>query len=368
MRGFVLVLATIVAGGVAGCGGSSSSDTTPDAPSADAPAVDAPPPPRRQLGIEVNQPAGFDQGQEIDLAKTFGVGAIQLTIPWVALEPDGNGFDQNEVSLLQFGMSYYHQHGVHVLLSVPVVDTVGTFVPSDLAGQKLDSPAVIARAEAMVGEVLAQCGPELEYFVLSNEVDINLADGTPTWSELDTMIAAMAARAHALRPDVKTGVSVTAGSLLSSPPNADAVAALAANDVAFVTYYHAGNFGTTSTNGVVADMAGIVATTQRPVVFKEFGYATGDLIGGSTDGQVQFVTDAFTAWDAHADRIPLVMYSRMFDTDMPTCVQEAADYGDPGDQAFIQFLCTLGLRSYADEAKPAWATFTAAAQARTWSN
>jgi hypothetical protein len=364
MRRFVLVLATAVAG----CGSQSSAETTVDAPGVDAPTVDAPAMAKRQLGLEVNQPAGFDQGAEIDVAKSFGVGAIQLTIPWVALEPDGNGFDQNEVGLLQFGMSYYNQHGVHVVLSIPVVDTVGTFVPSDLAGQKLDSPAVIARAEAMVAEVLAQCGPELEYLVLSNEVDINLADGTPTWPELDTLIAAMAAKAHALRPDVATGISVTASSLLSTPPNLDAVTAIAANDVAFVTYYHAGNFGNASSNGVAADLATIVAATTKPVVFKEFGYATGDLIGGSTDGQVQFVTDSFTAWDAHAARIPLVMYSRMFDNDMPTCVQQASDYGDPGDQPFIQFLCTLGLRSYGDVAKPAWATFTAAAQARTWSD
>jgi hypothetical protein len=289
---------------------------------------------------------------------------VQLTIPWSALEPDGNGFNQDEVGLLQFGMSYYHQHGVHVLLSIPVVDTTAVYVPSDLAGQALDSPAVIARAEALVTEVLAQCGTELEYLVLSNEVDINLADGAPTWAQLDAMIAAMASKAHALRPDVKTGVSVTAGALLT--PDANAIAALAANDVAFVTYYHAGNFGTTSSAGVGADIAAITAATTRPVVFKEFGYATGDLIGGSTDGQVQFVTDTFAAWDAHADRIPFLMYSRMFDTDMATCVSEAAGYGDPGDQAFIQFLCTLGLRSYADAAKPAWATFTAAAQARTW--
>jgi hypothetical protein len=377
MRRTVLVLATL---GV-GCGGNSSHDSTPDAaildapfvdapfvdaPFVDAPFVDAPIVAHRELGIEVDQPPGFDQGAQIDIVKPFGVSAIQLTIPWGTLEPDGNGFDQNTVSLLQFGMSYYKMHGVHVVLSVPIVDTVGTFVPSDLAGAKLDSAAVVARAEAMIAKVLAQCGPELEYLVLSNEVDLNLADGTPTWAELAALVTALAAKAHALRPDVKTGVSVTAGALLSSPPNADAVAVLADSDVAFVTYYHAGNFGTSSKGSVEADLAAIVGATSRPVVFKEYGYATGPLIGGSDDDQVQFVIDTFAAWDRHADRIPFVMYSRMFDNDMPTCVQEAADYGDPGDQAFIQFLCTLGLRSFGDVAKPAWAAFTAAAQARTW--
>ncbi|MFT3698700.1 MAG: hypothetical protein QM831_36475 [Kofleriaceae bacterium] len=151
-------------------------------------------------------------------------------------------------------------------------------------------------------------------------------------------------------------------------PNSDAIAALHANDVAFVTYYHAGNFGNASTGGATADFAAITAATDRPVVFKEYGYATGNLVGGSTDGQVDFITDTFAAWDQHADRIPLLVYSRMFDGDMTACTQQAADYNDPGDQTFIQFLCTLGLRGYDDTAKPAWSVFTADAMARHWTN
>src|SRR5882762_1004465 len=83
--------------------------------------------------------------------------------------------------------------GLHVMLSVPIVDTVATLLPSDLAAQgaKLDSPAVIARAEAMVTEVVSHSGSELAYFVLSNEVDINVADGEPTWAQVETLIAAL---------------------------------------------------------------------------------------------------------------------------------------------------------------------------------
>jgi hypothetical protein len=321
-------------------------------------------PPPRQLGLEVDQPNGFDQGDEIDLVKPFGVGVVTLTLPWSTLEPAGNGYDQDMIDLLQFGMSYYAMHGVHVLLSIPVVDTVSTFVPSDLATAKLDSPAVLARAEALVEKVLAQSGSELEYLVFNNEVDINLADGTPSWSELDALTAAMVAKAHALRPDVKTGISVTSNALTT--PNANAIAALATNDVAFVTYYDAGNFGGSSSAGIGADMAAVVAATDRPVVFKEFGYATGAPIGGSEAGQQQFISDAFAAWDTNAARVPLLVYSRMFDGDQTTCEQEAVSYGFGGNQAFISFLCTLGLRTYADAPKAAWATFTSAAMARTF--
>jgi hypothetical protein len=359
MREIMVLLATFVVG----CGNSKAPADTADAAIFDTAPADAPPV-IRQLGLEVNQPPALDQGAEIDAVKPFGVGVVTLTMPWSVIEPGSAGFDQDSVDLLAFGMSYYAMHGVKVMLSIPAIDTVANLVPSDLATMKLDSPMVIARAEAFVAEVLAQCHGELAYLVLSNEVDINLGDGSPTWSELDALTAAMAAKAHALRPDVKTGISVTASALLA--PNADAIAALEANDLAFVTYYSAGNFGAPSTAGVAADIATIVGATTKSVVFKEFGYATGAPVGGSEAGQQAFVQDMFTAWDAHAQHIPLLVFSRMFDGDQAACAQQATDYGFANNAAFISFLCTLGIRTYADAPKAAWTDFTVSASARVF--
>ena len=45
-----------------------------------------------------------------------------------------------------------------------------------------------------------------------------------------------------------------------------------------------------------------------------------------------------------------------------------ADHGvkpsDPGYGEFVQFLCTLGFRSYDDTPKPAWARIASEAKAR----
>jgi hypothetical protein len=350
-----------------GCGGGGGQQ--PDAGSAappDSGAVDAAPPAIRHLGIEVDQPAGFDHGMQIDRVTAFGVDSIQLTFPWTAFEPDGHGFDDQVLGFFEGGMTFYRGKGLHVVLSVPVVDTVATFVPSDLAGKPLDAPEVIARAQVMIGEVLARSGSELDYLVLSNEVDINAGDGTPAWSEVDALTAALAAKVHLLRPDVHTGISISASALIHAPVNADAVAAIGKHEVGFVTYYQAGNFGSTTSSDVAADLAAIVAATDRPVVLKELGYATGPALGGSEAGQAAFVRDAFAAWDAQAPHIPLVMFSRMFDGERSACEAQAASYGLPGDEGFIQFLCTLGLRTYTDGDKPAWASFVTAAQARVF--
>lgn len=59
------------------------------------------------------------------------------------------------------------------------------------------------------------------------------------------------------------------------------------------------------------------------------------------------------------------MFSIMFDRDRaPCCEPPAACYGFPGDESFTQFLCTLGLRTYDDQAKPAWTELAAQAAAR----
>src|SRR4051812_2047863 len=137
-RGLSLLLWWFSTSGV-GCGGSAAApdagfsstalDAAPDALSVDAA------PPIRHLGIEVDQPAGFDHGTQIDRVAAFGVDAIQLTFPWTAFEPDGNGLDDQVLGFLDAGMAFYRDRHLHVLLSVPIVDTVATFVPSDLAGK-----------------------------------------------------------------------------------------------------------------------------------------------------------------------------------------------------------------------------------------
>ena len=54
----------------------------------------------------------------------------------------------------------------------------------------------------------------------------------------------------------------------------------------------------------------------------------------------------------------------MIDGVRAACEADAATYGLPGNEEFIQFLFTLGLRCVPDQAKPAWSIFEAAARTR----
>lgn len=316
----------------------------------------------RLLALEINQPTGLDHGEKLTQAKGIGVGAVQLTFPWSALEPTANAID---VSFLQFGMDFYRAQGVKVVLSIPTLDTVAKLVPPDLASTPMDDAQMIARFETLLDAVLAVCGTELEYLVIGNEVNI-LLDGAvqADWDAFEVFVNAGVAHAHSVTPGVLVGISLADKELPDTRVN-DLVAG---TDVFFGTYYEIGNdFGgmpTANTPAEAFDLFLDAAGATQPVVVKECGYPSGTAAGGTLAGEQQFVNDVFVAWDARAARMPLLTYSRMFDGLVSDCEAQAASYGLPGNAAFIDFLCTLGLRTYADTSKPAWDDFVANAAAR----
>ena len=97
---------------------------------------------------------------------------------------------------------------------------------------------------------------------------------------------------------------------------------------------------------------------------KELGYATGEALGSSEEGQAAFWDEVFRAWDEQQDQVRLLMVSRLFDGVRADCEATAAAYGLPGNEEFIQFLCTLGVKRVDGTQKPAWETIRGAAAAR----
>jgi hypothetical protein len=170
------------------------------------------------------------------------------------------------------------------------------------------------------------------------------------------------ARIHETRPDVTASVSITFGGI----PDTRVTALTEDCDAMFYTYYQIGNdFGGEESTSVSADIDAMVDFAgDKQVVFKEWGYPTGSAAGGTESGQVTFIAETFAAWDKHHEKIDFIMFSRMFDGVRDECAETAKDYGFEGDESFIDFLCTLGLRRLDDTPKPAWSTLVEGAEAR----
>jgi hypothetical protein len=314
----------------------------------------------RRFGVEVDEPMGFDHGVELAKAKAIGSSAVQITFPWKTLEPTAG---QRDLAFLQFAMGYYRDRGVSVLLSVPTIDTVEKMFPADLMSLAMDDAQVVARLNSLFDDILAFSGAELTHLVIGNEVNIYLGPRPATdWTQYTNLITAAANHLEAARPAIEVGISVSYGGL----PDTRFAALTAATDVRYVTYYFIGNeFGGSPATNLDADFAKMLDYAgDQPLVLKELGYPTGPATGGSDAGQREFITKAFEVWDDHAARVPLVMFSMMFDRSRTYCEETAAYYGFPGDEAFIQFLCTLGLRTFEDLPKPAWTELAAQSSVR----
>lgn len=308
----------------------------------------------RVLGIEVNQPTGFDHGVELARAQAVGASLTSLTLPWSVLEPQPGQFD---FALLDLGLGFYRSQGVGVLLSVPVLDTIEALLPPDLdaavesGAMGLADPRVRFRLQALLRGILARAGPELVYLCLANEVDVCLANRPVAWwTELRWLLTSGIAVVRTMRPDVRVGLSATIGGVA----DARLVQLTANHDVRFATYYAAGNLGGSACGRVELDLQRMLAYAgPKPLVLKECGYATGAALATEA-GQARFVRALFDAWDQHADAVPCIVLARMFDGVPAECEAQAAYYGLPDDPEFIAFLCTLGLRREDGRAKPAW--------------
>jgi hypothetical protein len=285
------------------------------------------------------------------------------------------GQSQIDTSLFSDLNSVYSTRSLSLLVSIPLVDTASVEAPPDLEPAlasgtlAFDDPSVVSRYETLVDSLFANIGTvKVRYLLVANEENTYLT-GKPNamWTSLASFFDAIKAYVAGKYPGVVVGMSLAFEGLLDSSMQAQLTPLFASSDDVFVTYYLGDNgFGSVSSTTVPADFETMVTFAgARPVVLKECGYATGTT-GHTEAGQVAFVTDLFQAWDAHASQLPMVTISRMFDDDETDCATEAQSYGAAGNEDFIAFLCSLGVRTYANAPKPAWPRLANAAALRAF--
>ena len=83
-------------------------------------------------------------------------------------------------------------------------------------------------------------------------------------------------------------------------------------------------------------------------------YSSSTTTAGSENLQAEFFCEVFKAWDTHLARIPTLAALRMVDKTRSDAEAVATTYGLTGNENFIEYIRTLGLRSNTNQAKNAF--------------
>src|SRR5262249_24956867 len=145
---------------------------------------------------EIERP--YDAGAE-DAADDAGAGSTELFHP-----------------TLHVANLVLSESKLDALLAIAAIDVGGSRAPTALAPLSLDDPEVGARYEALTDYVLRST-PELRIAALlvGTDVDVPLGDDPAKHAAFATFVTRAAGRAHALRPGLKVGFTVTSGGIES---------------------------------------------------------------------------------------------------------------------------------------------------------
>ncbi len=285
--------------------------------------------------------------------------------------------------------------GLDVGLSLRTINTNATVLPSDLQALidpgtgkvAFDDPRVASRFADFSEHVLSTLSDDIDIAFVSvgNEIDIYLGNDPDAF---DAYVSFVQSAAPTLRSQLATlqatsagapvGAKLTEGAFHLGAVQTSVDDVLAASDVAMVNYYPLNATFGVDGSGAITTAFDEIATrvpSEQLIYLTEFGvHSSSDAApfcgldcGGNCNSSEQIQADRyaelFAAWDAHADRMPLVYLNWLTDVPCTTLDGWAVQYGST-DGAFLAYLGSLGLRTRDGLAKPALTVISTEAAAR----
>ena len=318
----------------------------------------------RLLGIDVTiqQEGSYDDAFMV--ARNAGMEFTTLSLGWDELEPAPGQYADE---LLDAANAYYPATGTKLALTIAVIDTVTLRMPADLDGRSLGDPEVVSRFNSLLQRVLEGL-PDVDVFVLSigNEVDSYLGDDGLLWRQYTEFFRQAAEHARELRPGMDVGVKMQFHGLTRDAIE-QAQALNEYSDVVLLTYYPLNADFTVRPPWQADEDLGKVAALypDRVAMLLECGYPSGVGVGSSEELQADFVRQVFAAWDHRALWLRAVCFTWLYDRSPGDLESFSRHYG-VGDEQPLEFLATLGLRTFDGRPKAAFDVLQTEAGVRGW--
>lgn len=299
-------------------------------------------------------------------AHDAGVQATHTYMTWGDVETQPGVYDWTFPDVLMDTMSL---EGMRLSL---VIDFIHTSVPGnppeDLVGRGFSDPEYRQRATVFAVDVAERYADELDYLELGNEVNIYLnvhpEDVQPYLEFLREAREAI----HAVRPDLPVGTVLAFHELINNG-QLDMIDTVKFGDFLAYTYYpHTAGFRYDGDPGVFAGVLDqmIERSGEMPFIVVENGWVTADSLGGSEERQADYIRVTFAALAERRGSFGWHLWFGFHDGEQSICEEGGLSFLPPGTDpeslgdawgAFVDYLCTLGLKQYDGTPKLGWEVF-----------
>lgn len=303
------------------------------------------------LSIAVTESTSGEYDDDVNAALAAGASATSLSLYWD--EGDSKGNYNHDPDWPSIANSYYPYKNIGLILSIPVIDTIADRRPSDLKHLSFDDPAVIARFESYILQVLTNLRETQIYAIsIGNEVD-GVLQSQQDWDEFGRFFAAARDIVRQIAPHSTIGFTVTWQGV--SGRNAERISRINTHaDAFFVNYYPLDNkFRVLPPENISEQLDQMIDfAAGKPVFMIETGYPSQGC-RSSDARQLEYFQALFDAWQSRETQIPLIGIDWLHDISGDELRTYRGYYGISG-QCFLDYLATLGLRQLDGQNKPAF--------------
>lgn len=300
---------------------------------------------------------GQGLGDRIAAARELGASVAWIELRWNQLDPGWGQFNATLLQQIQDAATALSAAGIKVALSFDMIDGSSLALPADLAPRvsagtlALNASEVTDRAIYTLSLVKQRLGSSNVALVrLGRYADGHFAtqSGVAFWTGVHGYIQTVGQYLHSTwGTGVMVGIGVTHAGLTTEPTRSVFSAVNAASDVVMSSFVPALQ-DPRQLRALVEGM--LVASNGKPLVVLPLTFASAAGAGSTELRQSQMLEAFFDTWDAYADHMPLVLFSRLDDI----------------TPVGVPFFDSIGLRSNAGQPKAAFHTLRNLAFDRGW--
>lgn len=303
-------------------------------------------PTTNKISVDVStqpQSTSFNYDSCFAIGKKLGMTQTGLFQVWTSLETSPLTYN---FTIFDIANSYYPAQNMAIDLTLAPIATNVLEVPSDLMTTAFSSTVMINRFKRLLDSVKVHIpNVTLSSLVIGSEHDVYLGSNTAKWNEYTIFYNAVSAYAKTIWPGLKVATELTFDGMVNQ--NSFAQTLNSSSDYIGVSYYPLNaNFTVKPVSIIPVDFTTLVGLyPSKPLCFYQYGYPSSTTCNSSDLQQAQFITQTFTSWDTYPTQIKLIDFTWLHDLSPATVAYYSTYYGI-SDPVFLEYLRTLGLRTW----------------------